>query len=46
MQEIQDECNTVNINSTHTIIDSDYGHDAFLVQIDKFQDIIKDKLKE
>ncbi len=27
-------------------IDSDYGHDAFLVEIEKFEDLIRDMLKE
>jgi len=27
-------------------IDSDYGHDAFLVEIDKFENIIKEALDE
>ena len=30
---------------SYTEIDSDYGHDAFLVELDKFEDIIKGVLK-
>ena len=29
---------------SHKIIDSDYGHDAFLVEVDKFEDYVKDIL--
>ncbi|MCK5110556.1 MAG: homoserine O-acetyltransferase [Arcobacteraceae bacterium] len=29
---------------THKMIDSDYGHDAFLVEVDKFEDYVKDIL--
>jgi homoserine O-acetyltransferase len=45
MQEIQEECMKLDIKSTHTIIDSSYGHDAFLVEVDKFKDKIQDALK-
>ena len=31
-------------NSSYYEIDSNYGHDAFLVEIEKFDTIIKDKL--
>ena len=31
---------------TYEMIDSDYGHDAFLTQVDKFEDKIKDMLNE
>jgi homoserine O-acetyltransferase len=33
-------------NSSYYEIDSDYGHDAFLVEIEKFDTIIKDKLEK
>ncbi len=35
-----------NQNSNYYEIDSDYGHDAFLVEIDKFDNIIKEALDE
>jgi len=31
---------------TYHEIDSDYGHDAFLVEVDKFEGIIRDILEE
>ena len=33
-------------NCTYHCIDSDYGHDAFLVETEKFEHIVKDILKE
>lgn len=44
MQEIQDVCNKVNIDSSYEQIDSSYGHDAFLVEVEKFHHIIKKAL--
>lgn len=45
MKEISDALEKVgNKNYTYTEIDSDYGHDAFLVELDKFKDNIKDIL--
>ena len=31
-------------NCSYTNIDSDYGHDAFLVEVDKFEDNIREIL--
>jgi homoserine O-acetyltransferase len=31
---------------TYDEINSDYGHDAFLVELDKFDDIIKEALNK
>ena len=33
-------------NSQYYEIDSDYGHDAFLVELEKFETIIKEKLEK
>jgi homoserine O-acetyltransferase len=45
MQEITDELiNIGNTNFKYIDIDSDYGHDAFLVELDKFDTYIKDAL--
>ncbi|WP_457745234.1 homoserine O-acetyltransferase MetX [Sulfurimonas sp.] len=45
MQEISDELKKIGNKSYNYIdIDSDYGHDAFLVELDKFQDQVKDAL--
>ena len=33
-----------NTNHTYIDIDSTYGHDAFLVEINKFEDYVKDIL--
>lgn len=35
-----------NTNHNYIDIDSDYGHDAFLVELDKFEDYIKEALDE
>jgi len=45
MQELQDECKKLKIDSVYQEIDSDYGHDAFLVEVEKFEHIIKNALK-
>jgi homoserine O-acetyltransferase len=45
MREISDELKKIkNTNYSYIDIDSDYGHDAFLVELDKFQDQVKDAL--
>jgi len=45
MQEITDELvNIGNTNFNYIDIDSDYGHDAFLVELDKFDTYVKDAL--
>ena len=45
MQELAEELSAVgNTNHTYIDIDSDYGHDAFLVELDKFDTYIKDIL--
>lgn len=47
MKEIDNVLNEVgNNNHTYIEIDSDYGHDAFLVELDKFQDYVKGALNE
>lgn len=42
MNEILDKIG--NTNHSYIDIESDYGHDAFLVEIDKFEDYVKDIL--
>ena len=45
MKELADELeNTGNKNYTYLDIDSDYGHDAFLVEVEKFEDYVKEAL--
>ncbi|MDD2906834.1 MAG: homoserine O-acetyltransferase [Sulfurimonas sp.] len=45
MKEISDTLDTIgNKNHTYIDIDSDYGHDAFLVELDKFDTYIKEVL--
>jgi len=45
MQELAQELTAIgNTNHTYIDIDSDYGHDAFLVELDKFDTYIKDIL--
>ena len=45
MKEISDSLTKIgNKNHTFVEIDSDYGHDAFLVELDKFDNYIKDIL--
>lgn len=45
MKEIDNVLNEVgNTNHKYLEIDSDYGHDAFLVELDKFKDYVKDAL--
>jgi len=45
MKELADELATIRkINYTYVDIDSDYGHDAFLVELDKFENYIKEAL--
>ncbi len=45
MKEIDIILNEIgNTNHNYIEIDSDYGHDAFLVELDKFKDYIKDVL--
>ncbi len=45
MQEIANEFKKVgNSDYDYVDIESDYGHDAFLVELDKFQDYVKDAL--
>jgi len=45
MKEIADELKKIG-NKNHNYIDvkSDYGHDAFLVELDKFENYVKDAL--
>ena len=47
MEEIYDIMNKVNNSShcTYDMIESDYGHDAFLVEVDKYEDKIKKMLE-
>ena len=45
MQELAEEFSNIgNTEHTYIDIDSDYGHDAFLVELDKFDTYIKDIL--
>ena len=45
MKELDDVLNEVgNTKHNYIDIDSDYGHDAFLVELDKFEDYVKDAL--
>jgi len=45
MKEIADALKEIgNTNHSYVDIDSDYGHDAFLVELEKFEDNIKDIL--
>jgi len=45
MKELNDVLDEVgNTNHNYIDIDSDYGHDAFLVELDKFEDYVKDVL--
>jgi homoserine O-acetyltransferase len=45
MKEIADTLNDINYeNFTYIDIDSNYGHDAFLVEIDKFENYVKEAL--
>jgi homoserine O-acetyltransferase len=45
MKEIADEfANIGNTNHSYIDIESDYGHDAFLVELDKFEHYVKEAL--
>lgn len=45
MKELAQELESVgNSNYTYIDVDSDYGHDAFLVELDKFEIYVKDAL--
>jgi len=45
MQEIADELKKLGkTNYDYIDVESDYGHDAFLVELDKFDTYIKDAL--
>jgi homoserine O-acetyltransferase len=47
MKKIADTLSEIgNENYDYIDIDSDYGHDAFLVELDKFEDYVKDALNE
>ncbi len=47
MKELDDTLNAIgNKNHFYLDIESDYGHDAFLVELDKFQDYVADTLKK
>ena len=42
MKELSDVLSEVgNTNHTYMDVESDYGHDAFLVELDKFEDDVK-----
>jgi homoserine O-acetyltransferase len=45
MKEISDTLTKIgNTNHTYVDIESDYGHDAFLVEVEKFEEYVKDIL--
>jgi len=46
MRKIKEEMDKLNKFCEYFEIDSEYGHDSFLVEVDKFDFIIKDILKE
>ncbi len=46
MREIKKEMDKLAKFCAYYEIDSDYGHDSFLVEVEKFEDIVKDILKE
>jgi homoserine O-acetyltransferase len=46
MKTIKKEMDSLNKFCSYFEIDSDYGHDSFLVEVDKFEDIIVDILKK
>lgn len=47
MKKIADTLSEIgNENYSYIDIDSDYGHDAFLVELDKFEDYVKEALDE
>jgi homoserine O-acetyltransferase len=45
MEEIRDALNSVGKNVDYIEIDSNYGHDAFLVEVDKFEDSVREFLE-
>jgi homoserine O-acetyltransferase len=46
MKELSDALSDIgNKNHNYVDVQSDYGHDAFLVEIDNFKDYIADVLK-
>jgi len=46
MRKIKEEMDKLNKFCNYFEIDSNYGHDSFLVEVHKFEDIIRDILKE
>jgi homoserine O-acetyltransferase len=46
MKKIKEEMDKIGKFCTYYEIDSDYGHDSFLVEVEKFENIVKDILKE
>ena len=45
MKEIADELSVLNYKKhSYFDVESDYGHDAFLVELDKFEDYVKEAL--
>ena len=45
MQEIKNMMDELNKSCNYYEIDSDYGHDSFLVEVEKFEDIVRNILK-
>ena len=46
MREMHETLRSIGKACDYHEIDSDYGHDAFLVEVDKFEKIIKKVLDE
>jgi len=45
MKEIKREMDKLGKFCNYFEIDSDYGHDSFLVEVDKFENIVREILK-
>ena len=45
MEKIDTVAQAQGVNSHYLEVESDYGHDAFLVELDKFDNYVKDALE-